>query len=242
MNVLMPTNWDETIWNPFHRDPFFDTIQANQLLLPGLLCVLVWSFLDVRRGKGVGHVACVFVFAVYIWVFLANTVFPFPYVLRLNEFPWREFNWVPALIAGNDPDFRLSNSQVWGNFLAGVPFGFGFPFLASPRNSTFRRMLVFGLLWGIAPEFLQIIQMWLFAFVQARTVDIDDVWLCFAGALVGYGILWLLARLYVRLGFTRGARLPVWNHFHDVLVRVGSRVAQNEAPTDVAVGRGEVQI
>jgi glycopeptide antibiotics resistance protein len=237
----MPTNWDETIWNPFHRDPFFDTIQANQLLLPGLLCVLLWSFVNVRRGKGVGYVVCVFLFAVYVWVFLANTVFSFPYVLRLNEFPWQAFHWVPALIEGTDPEFRLDNSQVWGNFLAGVPFGFGFPFVASPQNSTLRRMVGFGLLWGIMPEFLQVIQMWLFAFVQGRTIDIDDVWLCFTGTLAGYGILWLLARFYVRLGFSRGARLPIWNHFHDVLIRIGTPSAADDNPVPVPAERSEVK-
>jgi glycopeptide antibiotics resistance protein len=237
----MQEHWYETDWNPFYFGRYGNTITIENFRLPAILCLLVFSLVAIRRRKPAGYVLCVYIFVAYVWVFLDNTVFPFPYVLRLNEFPWHAFNWVPALIAGNDPDFRLSNSQVWGNFLAGVPFGFGFPFLASPRNSTFRRMLVFGLLWGIAPELLQVIQMWLFAFIQGRSVDIDDVWLCFTGTLTGYAFLWLLARFYVRLDFSRGARLPIWNHFHDVLIRIGTPSISKDKQIRLGAERSEVK-
>lgn len=219
----MPVNWYETPWNPFYFGRYEERLTPDNFRLPALLCLLIVSLIAVRRRKPVGYVVCVYIFAAYVWVFLANTVFPFPMEFRLNEFPSRAFNWVPALIEGTDDEFRISNEQVWGNFLAGVPFGFGFPFVASPKNALPRRVLIFGMAWAIMPEFLQLLQMWWFRFIYGRSIDIDDVWLCFAGMLTGYSVLWLVARLYVRLGITRGACLPVWNYFHDVLVRVGTR-------------------
>jgi glycopeptide antibiotics resistance protein len=55
-----------------------------------------------------------------------------------------------------------------------------------------------------------------------RTVDVDDVWLCFAGTLAGYGVLWAAARLYQRIGWAAGARVAVWDHIHTVLLNVAS--------------------
>ncbi len=236
----MPTNWYETPWNPFYFGRDGDYVRSQNLWLPGLLCLLIITLTARRRGKPVGYIVCVYIFAAYVWVFLDKTVFPFFKELGLNEFPYRAFNWVPALIEGTDPEFRIENEQVWGNFLAGVPFGFGFPFIASPKNSAPRRMIVFGLAWAVFPEFLQLLQMWLFVHFIGRTVDIDDVWLCFTGTLAGYAILWLNARLYVRLDFSRGASLPVWNHFHDVLVRVGSTVSKsgNQSDRNINVNEG----
>ncbi len=216
----MPPNWDETLWNPFYFGRYETEVYISHCRLPALLCLLIITWLCVRHGKRAGHLVSVYIFAAYVWIFFRETVFPFPAELHLNDFPFRAFNWVPALVDGTDPEFLLGNVQVWGNFLAGIPFGFGFPFIASPIHARPNRIVAFGLAWAILPELIQFLQMWFFRFISGRTVDIDDVWLCFTGTLTGYGILCVMARLYRHLNWSRGARLPIWNHFHEVLMRV----------------------
>ena len=87
---------------------------------------------------------------------------------------------------------------MYGNFLLGMPFGFGLPFLA---RLTHRRVTLLGLGFAAGIEVAQLV---------------------FAGTLVGYGVLWRAARVYQRLGWAGGARLPVWEHFHAVLLGVSA--------------------
>ncbi len=229
----MPASWYETKWNPFYFSRYADGIGIHRLLLPVLLGLLVISLLALRRQKPVGYLVSIYIFAAYTWVFLSETVFPFPMHIHVDGFPYGSVHLIPALLEGSDPEFRLGNKQVWGNLLAGVPFGFGLPFVTSKENSTPRRIAGFGLAWAVMPELIQLLQNWLFDHFSGRAVDIDDVWLCFVGTLFGYTTLKLLARCYVRLGFSRGAHLPVWNHFHGVLMRVGaSDSAQNSNAVD----------
>jgi glycopeptide antibiotics resistance protein len=193
-----------------------------------LISVLPWLVLLLalivsrRKGKNFGYLLCVCLFGAYLYGFLGYTVWrPWPIEFYPGGIEAASVHFVPALFDG-DSAFRIQNIQVWGNFLAGVPFGFALPFLVEPHHRTLRRTMACGLGFAIAPEFLQLLWIVFIDSFGGRTVDIDDVWLCFAGTLAGYALLWLLARLYCRIGFSRGARLPIWNHFHEVLVRLGS--------------------
>lgn len=232
----MPAGWDETYWNPFFVRDVREFIYIENCGLPAFLGLLIFTWICVRRRKPWGYVVSVYIFAAYVWIFLRETIFPFPAELRLNDFPLQALNWVPALIDRTDPEFRLEDMQVWGNFLAGVPFGFGFPFIASPNNTKFRRVVMFGAVWAVLPEVIQLLQMWCFRFIRGRSVDIDDVWLCLTGTLVGYGLLYGIARLYRRMNWSCGASLPIWNHFNEVLLRVVAK------PVSVSIASQHAQV
>jgi glycopeptide antibiotics resistance protein len=185
------------------------------LLLP--LVVLRW------RGKPAGYLLCFYAFSVYAWAVLAYTLIEFPiHTVETKYFrmrPWsNEIRLIPALLAGEEFDF--SSVQVWGNFVMGIPYGFGLPFLLS--RFTHRRMILLGLGFAAGIEVAQLLLGLIIYQAPYRVIDIDDVWLVFAGTLVGYGALWGAALVYRRLGWERGARVPVWGHLHEVLLRVAS--------------------
>jgi glycopeptide antibiotics resistance protein len=192
------------------------------LVLPWLILLLV-LVVSRRRGKNAGYLLCVCLFWAYLYGFAAFVVWePWPLEFRPGGMDWAAVHLIPAVFERNTA-FRVQNIQVWGNFLAGLPFGVAFPFVVAPKNATLKRLIPFGMMFAIAPEVAQFFWNAFIDTFASRSVDIDDVWLCFAGTLAGYSVLRLLARLYVRLGFTRGACLPVWNYFHDVLIRVGTQ-------------------
>lgn len=216
-------DWDKTHWNPFYFGRYQDDLIITQIALPVLLCLLVFLLVALRRGKRTGYLMCVCLFVCYLFFFVGATVFPFPTHFNPGGFPYGSLHLIPALIEGTDPEFRLGNIQVWGNFLAGFPFGVALPFVADARKSTLGRVAGWGLAFAIAPELVQLLQNWLFDEFCGRAIDIDDIWLCFAGTLAGYGILRLIAHLYHRLGFSRGSRFPLWNHFHNVLTSLATK-------------------
>jgi glycopeptide antibiotics resistance protein len=215
-------DWNLEDYNPYDLHPDQQTIYIAPVLPIVLLVVLVSLVWLRRRGKSFGYLLCFSIFAVYLAGFAAATFFPFPIRWGPRGFKAACLHLVPALVEGDDLNFRIDHEQVWGNFLAGVPFGFGLPFVALPASSTWKRMMMVGLGAALAPELIQLLQNILFCDFPSRTVDVDDVWLCFAGTLAGYGVLWAAARLYQRIGWAAGARLPVWDHIHTVLLNVAS--------------------
>lgn len=222
MRRLTPENWDETLWDPFYFGPYESWFRIDHFRLPVVLGLLVFSLVSLRRQKPVGHIVCVYLFTAYVWVFLAQTIFPFPIEFRVNEFPRRAFHWTPFFVGGSGSVFTIFDEQVWGNFLAGVPFGFGLPFLTLKKDVRLRHVAALGLAWSILPEFVQLLQIWLFARYMPRVIDINDVLLCFVGTLSGYGMLYLFSRFYRRVASARGATLPGWKHFHEVFFRIGN--------------------
>jgi glycopeptide antibiotics resistance protein len=177
------------------------------------------------RGKRAGYLLCFSLFFVYTWSVVAITI---TYLLPMNETAlqgirgsnWSAFiNLVPTVLTG---EFDPTSEQVYGNFLMGVPFGFGFPFVASARYSAPRRAVAAGFALGAGLELAQLLIGLVILRGPYRTIDIDDVWLVFAGTLAGYGVLWAAARLYQRIGWAAGARVPVWDHIHTVLLNVAS--------------------
>lgn len=220
--------------NPLDKIPVRTSVAIEENLFLALpLLVLVFTLVTChRRGKSVGYLVSVGLFWAYICGFAGFTIWePWPLEIRPGGFDLSAIHIVPALLEG-DRGFRPWNIQVWGNFLAGMPFGFAFPFIVSPEHCTLKRRIAWGLVLAVAPEFVQFFWNACINTFASRSVDIDDVWLCFVGTLFGYTTLKLLARYYVRIGFSRGAHLPVWNHFHGVLMHIGSSAANPPAQPD----------
>lgn len=218
----MLTSWIRFIFGPDVRT--IDTAPFNPF---SLVLLLVPLFLLRRRGKSAGYLLCLSLFFLYMWAVFAYTICPIhihPEYLDLTRHAvgWENrfvIHSVPAIFSDNPEGFDIRSVQVYGNFLLGMPFGFGLPFVA---HVTPRRALWCGLGFAAGIELAQFGLNVLFYQFCERTVDIDDVWLVFAGTLVGHLALRAAASVYRRLGWADGARLPGWDHMHAVLLRVAS--------------------
>jgi len=190
------------------------------IILPVIL------FFLKRQGKRLGYLLCYSLFFAYMWAVVKYTIFPFPLRLNPNYLGaiYRHLtsdatiNWIPAVFS-EDLGFDAFGVQVYGNFLLGVPFGFGLPFVVKAPP---KRVVSLGLVLALGPELIQLVQNIFFIDFPFRTVDIDDVWVIFTGVLSGYAVLRFAAYVYQRLGWTRGADVPIWEHFHCVLLDVAS--------------------
>jgi glycopeptide antibiotics resistance protein len=157
-----------------------------------------------HRGAPGVQLFCVAAFCVYLAGVAAVTVFPILFdrqlvhAMRLdgttiahglNLMPFRGIN------VGS-----YSSTQVAGNLLLGVPFGFGLPF-AGVRS--IRAVFALGLLFafGIEGSQLALDVVYGFAF---RVVDINDVILNSLGVLVGILALLAISAPYRRLDAGRG--------------------------------------
>lgn len=221
----MFADWNLRRYDPFYRGPYQTDISITSLLPVAAVLFIACLFYLRRRGRSAGYLFCFGVFSVYLWYLASYTVFPFPLHYAPRGLQHAGLHLVPALIEGDDPSFRIQSEQVWGNFLTGVPFGFGLPFLVASKRPAWRRMICVGLAFAVVPEAIQLLQNVLFVDFVYRSVDVDDVWLCFAGTLVGYGVFRAAAFAYRRIGWARGARLPVWDHIHAVLMAGGPETA-----------------
>lgn len=212
----MAPNWLTALFGP--NVSAIDIYAFNPL---ALVILLVPLFFLRERGKSVGYLLCFSLFFLYMWAILAYTIFPLPVrshdIEAIRYFRWTSsINLVPGVFSD---EFDIRSVQVYGNFLLGVPFGFGLPFVVA---STPKRVLRLGL--GLAAG-LELAQFGIGLLVYQgpyRSIDIDDVVLVFTGTLFGYGVLWAVAHVYRRLGWAGGARLPVWAHIHVVLLFVAS--------------------
>lgn len=179
-----------------------------------------------RRGKSAGYLVCFSLFFCYMWAVCHYAVAPLPVDRELIDWMREVQTWDERVNLKLDLLPRVfelwGHYEIEGNLLLGVPFGLGFPFLAAARHRTAVRGI--GLCFAFAAS-LELIQLAISLFIYGfpyRSIDIEDVIFVFAGALFGYAAFRLGAAVYGLLRWSGGARVPVWDHFHEVLLSVTS--------------------
>src|SRR6185503_4021476 len=97
-------------------------------------------------------------FFLYLWAVFALVICPLPidpeeidWLRKLEH--WHErINLIPTFFFGH---FYL-DENVRGNFLLGIPFGFGLPFVVAPKNSTPKYILGIGIGFAAGLELIQL--------------------------------------------------------------------------------------
>lgn len=207
----MSPSWPERVAETFR---ILDVVPFHPL---AFALVPVALFLLRGRGKGAGYLLCFSLFFFYVCTVLTFTIFKFapssynPAVIELVSWP-DSINLIPKLFSD---EFDPRSTQVYGNFLLGVPFGLGLPFVA---RTTPGRAVLIELAFAAGIEVAQLLLGLLVFRIPYRVIDIDDVLLVLAGTLFGQGLFLAAARLYRRIGWAGAARLPVWDHIHAVLL------------------------
>jgi glycopeptide antibiotics resistance protein len=180
--------------NSFDSVMYFNLVTA---LLLGLVWLGIVAFLRLKRKKGSVYLLFFTIFFVYIVKVLDYTLFQFQSLLLLKHF-------MPHLIlkgqtAGKDinpiPLVTLTRKDLITsllNMLLFVPFGFGLPFIT---NLRMKKIVVIGMLFSIAIEFLQLVT-GLLANITFRIADINDVLFNTLGAAIGYMLFIGFVRSY----------------------------------------------
>jgi glycopeptide antibiotics resistance protein len=171
-----------------------------------------------RGGRSYGYLLCIAAFYLYLMVVARWTVFPlrfdaeFVAIMRQETTLLDGINIIPFRYAGG---LAPLSEQVYGNFLMGMPFGFGFPFIV---QRGWRFVIAAAVLFSAAIEMLQLVMDLVYGFAY-RAVDVNDFILVGLGGTAGYAAFRLVAELYRRLlGDERGDQ-GIWTHAHMVLTR-----------------------
>jgi glycopeptide antibiotics resistance protein len=158
-------------------------VQGSAFLVAGFVGVAVWlTVMLIRHPDGRIDTAIKALFAAYVVVVVASTMFPIPLegaragqALRINVVPFRGI-----LGVGN-----ISRVQAAPNVLLAVPFGFG-AFWVWPRARPLQ-VLGLGLGFFLGIEIVQVAITQLFP-AAPRTGDINDVMLNTLGVGLGIGL------------------------------------------------------
>lgn len=179
-----------------------------------LVGLAVWL---VRRGCSIGFVVCASLFFVYAWAVLAVTMFPIELDAEFLEEMRRNPRWAENINLRplGFPDApHVQAIQIYGNFCLGIPFGFGLPFV---WRAMARRVLLVGFCYAIGLEVVQLAIGLMMRFPY-RVIDANDVFLVFAGVVVGQVVLWGWARTYRMIIGSRVSVNRFWGHMHEVLM------------------------
>jgi glycopeptide antibiotics resistance protein len=209
------SNCFELIFGP----PIFPT-QIDPLSPRPLLLLVIPLYVLRRRGRSAGYLLSLTLFVFYLWVVFSYTILDSLPPTRehleiIQRASWLEsVNFIPSAFVGS---FNVYSRQVYGNFLLGVPFGFAVPFVA---QLTCRKVVLLGSGFAASIEVAQLLVGVCVLGGPYRVIDVDDVWIVFVGILFGHGALWLVARAYRRIVPHMPIRVPIWSHFHSVLLHV----------------------
>ncbi len=196
------------------------------------IAIALWVGLLVvlrRRGRSIGFVLCVSAFYLYLLAVFYWTVLPievdsdFIAVMRANTSLVDGINIMPFI--GMDPH----SVQVYGNFLMGVPFGFGLPFVVGERRPHFH--LLAAALFAVGIELVQLAMDLVYGFAY-RKVDIDDVFLVWAGAVAGYAALRVLATAYCQVSGPARTGSGIWSDAETTLIRMRISLGSTLRPGD----------
>ncbi|MEI7742132.1 MAG: VanZ family protein [Chloroflexota bacterium] len=184
------------------------------LVLVGLLAAV--ALLHLRGDRDLGMTAARAIFAVYLAGVAHYALLPirFDPALARDAGPWLvQVGLHPFFLPGGD---AMSRDQVVYNLLMGVPFGIGLPFIT--RGWSIAALLGAGIAFGFAIEGLQLLLNLSSLALPSWTIDINDVILNSAGAVLGV-VGFIMARTLYGAAFGgRALRFRAWRHFHDVLV------------------------
>jgi len=173
------------------------------LALP-VLAVVVW-YLRTHRRFSIGRLVAVVCLAVYLLLVSKYTIFP----LRLDSESIAALRHQSQLLDGVSlVPFRgwspryLTNVQVWGNIVLGMPWGFLLPFVVPVAG--WRASVRYGAIFAFAIELIQLAISLLYGFAY-RVIDVNDVLLNFAGTMLGHALFrsgaWLVGRSDVVVKF-----------------------------------------
>ena len=157
------------------------------------------------------------VFYLYLMAVVHWTILPirvdsdFVDTMRSNTSLADGINLVPFL------GLHVRSVQVYGNFLMGVPFGVGLPFLVGER--PVRWHLLAAALFAVAIEVVQLGMDLIYGFAY-RKVDVNDILLVWGGAFVGYALLRVVATAYCKIAEPAISESGVWSHAELTLGRL----------------------
>ena len=166
--------------------------------LIGVFVLALFVFF-IRKQFEKSFLFFVFIFGFYLLLVVGATLFPIPFAYRQNGFEGLRLSRINLIPFNFGRLFDVSSFiimwELLGNILLTVPFGFGINFILTLGPGYILPLSLFS---GLLIESSQFLFSLLLG-ISYRSVDINDVILNFLGSLLGFGLFYLFALVYVFL-------------------------------------------
>ena len=83
------------------------------------------------------------------------------------------------------------------NLIMTIPLGIGIPFITKINN--IKKILLLGLCFGLGIETIQYLETFLTKGFSHRIIDINDVIFNFTGTVIGFFVLYVFSRLFIKM-------------------------------------------
>ena len=161
--------------------------------------ILLGLVLFLLRHRGSRHLWAAAIFGLYLLLLMDAVIFPLPIGREVGPiltkqniaFTLSRINYHIGYF-GTHVSQRYILRQIIENILLTVPFGIGLAYFTRPRGW---KIILQALLVGLGTELSQLLVGILIVGGPYRGVDINDILLNAAGALLGIGIFYLLYRM-----------------------------------------------
>jgi len=180
-------------------------IDQNILIFVWLLLVAAVANNLIRRNASFVRTFYMFMLTTYVCALVAVTLFPIPFqaelldvrrtkqVLFNNYYPFRTISEVLA-----HGDARVLLLQLGGNLLLLMPLTLLLPILFK-RFRSFKSTIIVATAVSLIIEFLQLAISAVIGFTY-RNADVDDILINVFGAMIGYGVYTVIAKIIFRRG------------------------------------------
>lgn len=167
---------------------------------------IVAAVLKFKLKKENIYLFFLFIMFIYIINVAKVTLFPFPICTNSYEPNLRyAINLIP-FANGFDYNFRMNT------FLT-IPFGFGLPFITDVKK---KHIFWIALLPGFIIESLQFILALVSGGFTFRTIDVDDIIANYFGIILGFFLLYIFAKIYIRIVDRKKINLiRFWDYVYD---------------------------
>ena len=165
-----------------------------------LICRIIYNKMRRHKKPHVYHEIGVVIFLLFMTALFSQTILTFLYTGPVVTRPFSNVNFIPFRVF-LDNYYAITELNFWqpfiinflGNICIFIPIGFMIPLLWGSFNRLWKVALIG---FGIS-LFIEITQL-----PQARSSDIDDLWLNTLGSLLGYGVYFIMRNV-----FPKGNRL-----------------------------------
>lgn len=184
----------------------------STILIEFLIFIFVSIYMKVKKKKENIYFIFLFIMFVYILNVTKLTIFPIyvncPFPNNLNQ----SMNFIPFK--------NIFCKESILNVIMTIPFGFGIPFIS--KKYTFKSISIIGLFFGICIEGIQYIEALIAKGFTMRYIDINDVIFNFLGTIIGFGLLKLISKFYLKLN---QSKLNIfWNYIYDTCININPKI------------------
>lgn len=176
-------------------------------IIIGAVCYLIWCwFIHKKYHKEKIYYIYSTIMFIYFMVLIKVTLFPIMMIDGMPSNVKGNVNFIPFVNGIGRTDIL--------NLIMTIPFGIGMPFVSKINSLT--RSAISGAVLGGCIELIQYIETFLTGGFTLRTIDINDVIFNCAGSIVGFILLYGVAKMICRLQLDDKKLNAFWSYAYRI--------------------------